>query len=168
MQCLGERSLDYRAPRILQTRALGFIEIADIEDLESVSAIRKESVGLSPGGRLLHIYSLIRAAGRDERCGVSEGTCILFTPRTKHMHVRGCQWQRDPAQEGRHNGSAAPSGVAAPPPNRQGQAELQTPRLAHMEEYARLHGRICWQARGAAHLRSRAVRALCFFFLGEA
>ena len=86
------------------SRAIGLIEItADIAHLESVSATQKESTGPSPDGRLSHVPSLIRAAGRDERCGVSGETCVLLTPRTTAMHARVCQWQRDQARERRRN-----------------------------------------------------------------
>ena len=51
-------------------------------------------------------------------------------PQAKDMHVRGCQWLKDLAREGRLRG------VGALPPKRQCQAEFQAAVLASMEGLA--------------------------------
>ena len=107
------------------SRAIGFIEItADIEDLESVSAIPRESIGPSPDGRLSHIPSSIRAAGRDESCGVSEETCFLSTPgSTDEGHARSRLPVTGHEKDGDTFGSKWGRGTSAEPP-----AALEVPK----------------------------------------
>ena len=66
LQCLVRRSLDHRAQRVVQTLVQqgSSRSQADIEDLESVSAIPRESIGPSPDGAAVTPWW----TGRKMRC----------------------------------------------------------------------------------------------------
>ena len=93
------------------------------------------SIRFSPDGRLQQTPSLIRTAAWDERyIGVDEG-CVLSTPcSAEGTHASlSVQWRRRGVLAAKHPPS---SGIAAPPPKRQCQAEFQATVLTHMEDFA--------------------------------
>ena len=85
-----------------------------------------------------HIPFLVRIAAWDERYGRVEESCARSPPGSAEEEQVGLSLPVAKAESARKAAKRpAPSGIAAPPPKRQCQAELQATMLAHMEEFAR-------------------------------
>ena len=105
--------------------------------LEVVSEVPGGSIGFSSDGRPPHFPSLVRIAAWDERCSVVEESCALSAPGSAEEEQAGSSLAVAKARSAKKAAKrSAPSGIAAPPPKRQCQAEVQATMLAHVEECA--------------------------------